>query len=496
MSAVARLLPRCPESAPAAEPQTETGPLWLCCHLPDLPLAAIDPELRRSDVPHVVLGKNRRQPQVLLANQAARKLGIAPAIGLNAAMALCPQLRIHERDPQRELVTLSRLAEQCQQFTPWVGLEYPLSLVLEIRGSLKLFGGLEAIQHRLRELLREAGHDCRLALAPSSLAGWLLASQGLERIVESHRELRSALGGLAIASLPLEERVRKQLGQAGLHTLRDLWRLPRDGLRKRYGREFLSMLDRTAGTGIDLPSPHRIPPRFAAELELPLETANLNHYWPAVERLAGQMLGFLSSGDLAVARCTLLLRHAGQAQTPVPLELRRPTRDPGHLLALLKEKLENNRLYAPVRGIALHTDLVRPPTPEITDLFGARPAGDGDWQRLLETLSVRLGREAIRSFASVADFRPERAHRSGGGSNSAALPPGRARPLWLLPRPKPARLGDLKLAAGTERIETGWWDDQPIRRDYRTATDAQGRRWWLYRDLARPESWQLHGLFG
>lgn len=495
MTALARQLP--PPPAPTSHREPEKGPLWLCCHLPHLALEAIAPNASRNACPQAVIDETKGQPRIILINEIAGNFGLAPGTDLTTALALCPHLQIHRRDPSLEQIILARLAGLAQRFTPWVGLDYPSSLVLEIRGSLKLFGGLAAITTALRELLKTQGHDCRLAVAPSSFAAWLLASNGLEQTVESRLELRSALGNLAIATLPLEPKILYRLDQAGLKSLRDLWRLPPEGLRKRYGRQLPDLLDRATGLGLDLPQPHRIPPSFSAELELPLETTTLSHYWPVVERLAGQMLDFLASGDHAVARCSLHLNHGGMPPTPVTLELRRPTRDRGHLLALLMEQLGKTSLPGPVRSIALQTEQIQPLIPEVIDLFGARPGTDGSWQRLLETLSSRLDRNAIRSFASIADYRPEQSLRLAERDIPvAAPPPGAIRPLWLLPHPKPASLRSLTLEPGTERIETGWWDDQPIRRDYRTATDAQGRRWWLYRDLASPESWRLQGLFG
>ena len=50
----------------------------------------------------------------------------------------------------------------------------------------------------------------------------------------------------------------------------------------------------------------------------------------------------------------------------------------------------------------------------------------------------------------------------------------------------------LTQAIGPERIETGWWRGQDIRRDYYQVETAAGERFWLYRDLAR-EGWYLHG---
>ena len=77
------------------------------------------------------------------------------------------------------------------------------------------------------------------------------------------------------------------------------------------------------------------------------------------------------------------------------------------------------------------------------------------------------------------------------------VPAREARPLWLLQKPVAieARKDSLKLVSGPERIESGWWDEQGVARDYYTAKNGNGQKLWVFRDH-RTRSWFLHGLFG
>jgi len=54
----------------------------------------------------------------------------------------------------------------------------------------------------------------------------------------------------------------------------------------------------------------------------------------------------------------------------------------------------------------------------------------------------------------------------------------------------------LRLVAGPERIESGWWDGADVRRDYYVASDSRGARFWIYRDCVGERKWFLHGIFG
>ena len=45
--------------------------------------------------------------------------------------------------------------------------------------------------------------------------------------------------------------------------------------------------------------------------------------------------------------------------------------------------------------------------------------------------------------------------------------------------------GRLTLLEGPERLETGWWDEDGITRDYYTAINPQGMRLWVFRNRSR-----------
>jgi protein ImuB len=55
----------------------------------------------------------------------------------------------------------------------------------------------------------------------------------------------------------------------------------------------------------------------------------------------------------------------------------------------------------------------------------------------------------------------------------------------------------LQLIDGPERLETGWWDEDGIARDYYTAVNTRGARLWIFRNRRHGASpWYLQGYFG
>jgi protein ImuB len=149
-----------------------------------------------------------------------------------------------------------------------------------------------------------------------------------------------------------------------------------------------------------------------------------------------------------------------------------------------------------------------------------------DLAPLIDRLANRLGPQAVSHFELQESHLPERAvrHVRAGSTPGAARPPpyaagwtnAAARPLRLLSRPEPieviAPVPDdppilfrwrrvphrIARADGPERIAPEWWRQRAPPRDYYRIEDAEGRRFWVFREglyQARPLRWFLHGLF-
>ena len=95
---------------------------------------------------------------------------------------------------------------------------------------------------------------------------------------------------------------------------------------------------------------------------------------------------------------------------------------------------------------------------------------------------------------AAADHRPEASWSTAtldAPSSSHRFPD---RPLWLLPEPKLLQGSALPTHAGPERIESGWWEDKDVQRDYYIVRTNVGSDLWVFRDL-RDSNWYLHGFW-
>jgi len=504
MAAISRPLPLPPPRRPgpvaassAPRPAPAPARLWLCVHLPNLALEALAGACQTPLT--AVEGEDGRQTVAGL-NDVAARYGIRLGLKASAARALAPGLRVLERSERRERAALERLAGWARRFTPVVAF-CAGGLLLEVRGSLHLFGGVDGLREAVSEGLCGLGYGHRLGVAPTPLAAeWLARAGGGEPVLDV-AALPGRLGALPVAALGWPEAAVAKLEGFGARRLAQVLRLPRDGLARRLGRHWPALLDRALGRLPDPRAPFEPSSRFRATLELPMETSRREGLMPALKRLLAELEAFLTGRDTGIQALECALHHREGAPTRVVLALRRPARRAGELVPLLAHRLESVSFPAPVLSVSLRTGETRPWRAAPGDLL-EREAGDSsELDELLQRLAARLGSEAVYGLEPAADHRPERAwHRTAPAAGRPGPLPACSRPLWLLPEPRPLGRGETpsrcELLNGPERIVGGWWDGHAVARDYYRARHADGRRLWVFRDLGRGgEGWFLHGIF-
>ncbi len=500
------LFPALPErrseraAAPVGQPGTQFPHRWLGICLPQLPLEALGG--KPVEIPRVIVDGEDRQRTVRAVNAAAWRDGVRRGQDLNAAQALCPSLRAEPRDLRRENARLEELAAWAQRFTPWVSVEPPASLLLEVRTSLHLFGGAQGLCREAGAALDERGHRHRLALAPTPTAALWLSRTRRTVVLPDPEQLPGTLGRLPLAFLGWPDKTVSALNGMGVYTVRDCLRLPRDGFARRFGRRYLAELDRALGRLPD-PRPSFSPPAsFEKNLDLPAETDDIAQLLIATERLLESLSAYLVARQAGVRRITLKFFHGDAPATAVQVGLVEYCQDAGRLLALARLKLERVVLPVPAIAVQLSSGSVTTLDSPARDLFG--PTG-GDTTTLLENLRTRLGVTAVYGVDGVAEHRPESAWRQVEplAETGTACDRPAERPLWLLGQPQPLPVRDdrpqydgrLVVERGPERIETGWWDGGDIVRDYYVARDRRGLRLWIYRERRPPHGWYLHGYF-
>jgi len=502
--------------------------LWLCIYLPALPLEAI---LSTTEAA-AVFEDQQGIRKILLANAKASAAGIGPGLSVNAALALMPALQLKERNPIREAQVLKGLAEWSEKFTAFTSIDTPSLLLLEIAGSQKFFGGIRPLRERIVGGLISQGFHVEVAIAPTPLAATWLARAGQRVCIRDACNLAGKLSPLSIHCLRWPEAISNSLRGMGVTTIGEALRLPRQGFAKRFSAARLLELDRALGRMPDPRVSYRVPERFVADFDLNEEESNGALLLNVCRELLARLERFLLSRQMAMQQIEFVFFHLQMPATHLSLGCVQPDRAVQHWFDLLEIKFDRLALTAPVIAIQLRGgegQRFSAKTDVLPFSKQERQQRNTSITHLAERLSARIGDEAVHGVMTVAEYRPQFAWRRQNafdGVPHCANMPGHQhylhapellaevrrtnslvlqRPLWMLQNPEPlvaeqglpCYQGTLELLDGPERLETGWWDDDGIARDYFVACNSSGVRLWVYRDRNRGKPcWYLHGMFG
>ncbi len=484
---------------PAVAAVVCVGEIWVSIHFPEISLAAAQ---ANNSKPFAVLVQQQGKTRVYALNERAQQFGIEPGMLSSAAYALCQGLRVAMRDERTERKQLQAYAHRILSLTPRIALSDPDVLLLEVKASLRLFGGLKGLYQQLEACFSER-HTA--ACAPVVDAVELMARCGIGKVIRNTDHLRAALGEIHITDTAIEDRLARRLARCGLYKLRDVWRLPRPDLARRFGPGLLHYLDQLSG---QRHAPRRLfePAEvFKAKYDFDRETDDRAYLLYAAEVLLKQACVFLQARASLSEKISFRLRYAhrheaAQCGSVLNVYAQQGGDRPEHFLPQLGEQLQNRKLASPLSDMELHIDQFKPRDGSSGDLFKkTRPASD-DWPVLLGLLFARFGRKQVYRLNLLADFRPEKAWGKYPAHSFLARkqiePYCVERPTWLFRQPGKCLGGRFKLISDAERLESGWWEDQDQRREYYRGIAPSGRHCWLYRDLqAADGQWYLHGLF-
>ncbi len=425
--------------------------------------------------------------------------------------------------PADPVTALHRLALAMLQYSPRVACLREDAVVLEVAASLSLFGGVRPLCRQVRQTAASLAQAFQIGMAPSASGAWLLAGApyAVRRRVLSHQSLARNLAVLPLHSLPEARPHLQWLENIGCRNLGGLRKLPRQGLQQRSSPALLHALD-SAHAGAAETLSWFVPPamfRLSYEPDTHLERADA--ILAAAQPLLQALCGWLQNRQEALHDFLFVLHHekGRRACAPTRIELRFSVAvwKVEDINLLLKERLGHCVLKRTAIKLEIMADAPHPRAPANDSLFPDPSRYAHEERRLLDLLAARLGSAGIRRPRPTAHHLPEQANMWASTPDApvrSSLPASvgtKARPFWLLPDPLPLSLYQerpihqgraLRLVHGPERIETNWAASMEAgrttahqRRDYFVAEDAQGARYWIYRERETGDGWFLHGLF-
>jgi len=484
--------------------------------------------------PLALVEKFRGAQRLAAVDRVASALGLRGGMSLADARVAVPELLVFDHDPHADAVLLDRLADGCTRYTPNVAIDGSDALVLDMTGSLHLFGDEAALIDDVEARMKRLGMEVRAAFAYAPDAALALAR--FQRIPAADE--RMAVMRLPIAALRLEKECEIALGRAGLLTIGDVARRPLAAIAARFGEGAVQAIRRMIG---EVASPmifRTVEAPLVFERRFAEPVARTDYVLERLAELARQAMEALGERGHGGRRFEVLFFRSDGLTRRLAVETGAATRDVKAVMRLFRERIDT--LDDPLDP-GFGYDMVRLLVPAHEALAASQLRLEGGEARarhqveeLVDKLSTRLGRKRVRRFRPRDSHIPEQAQlalpaiEAGGGQADWAISPSGnppLRPLHLFDPPQaidviaevpdgpPHRfrwrkvLHEVSRFEGPERIASEWWrarDGNPANgaptRDYYRVEDCRGRRFWIFRhgfygDEGKHPGWYLHGLF-
>jgi protein ImuB len=300
------------------------------------------------------------------------------------------------------------------------------------------------------------------------------------------------------------------LAELGVQTIGQLRALPRGSLASRFGASVANRLDQALGQLPELIVPIR--PLEAAQAEWTFDEPATDRRLLELSlyRLIEQIVGILRERQLGVQQLTCSIDEIS-----FTVGTTGPTTAVPHLWELVRLHLERVALPCEATRIEVRAKLTARRTEQQQQIIPDDRTDQRELRLLLDRLGGRLGHGALLRPSLVSDVMPEFACRFDSIFNKATdeKPPnplGLFRPVRMYPQPIPIDVDSrgpdgppirfqwktedhtIQYPWGPERIASGWWRGEQIRRDYYRVETTTGGWFWLFR---MEGAWFLHGIF-
>ena len=429
-------------------------------------------------------------------------------------------------------------------FTPRVAL-CGSAVVMEVSGSLRLFGGLlklaALIEARIHAFFNKNNLAAQLIRAQAATS---LIAIGRLNLLRAGQKIPSRVADMPMHTLSATHPCLAVLERTGCRTWGDLLGLPRDGVARRFGAPLLAALDQARGALPEAYVWRVLPERFEQKIELDALVIHAPALMAGVSMLLLQLHAWLLGRQSGLCALQVIWhldkRKGGPPTGELTVRTAQPALHLAHVARLIAERLNQQRLAAPVHSItliSLETVSLRNAAAATASLLAEPKQQGASAVQFIERLSARLGAASVQVWQPCADHRPEAMQRwvdvnqdagqAGGQTADTGSPliatesiAARARirsasgsksikkghpqnpetktdtlfPSWLLPQPiklstkagAPLYGGSLVKLAGPQRLEaTGWLlantdDIAPALRDYFVYRTRQGVLLWIF----------------
>jgi protein ImuB len=475
------------------------------------------PEL--AELPFALALPERSRKVVKAVNSKAQAKGVYVGMVVADCKAIVPDLQVFDYDPEQPKKLLNALAEWFIRYAPLVSVDLPDGLVLDVSGCTHLWGGEEPYLHDIQHRLSSFGYSSQTAIADTVGAAWAVSRfDTAAPIIEPNKQTQ-ALSPLPSAALRIDDPLVDKLEKLGLNTIGSFMTMPRTALRRRFGQQLLTQLDRALGYEMEIIEPvvpmtpyqERLPSLEPIRTAIGIEIALKNLLEALCERLNKESNG--------LRKCELRCYRIDGNIQKIDIGTNRPSRNPGHLFKLFENRIAQIEPDLGIELFVLEASVVEELHSTQDALWAVASANETAIAELLDRLAGKTGAGSIHRYLPEEHYWPERSIKSTASLTEKATTAWRTdlpRPLHIMPVPEQIQVSvpipdyppmlfiykhkrhNIKKADGPERIEQEWWLQAGLYRDYYCVEDEQGARYWIFRSGdydSGDVKWFIHGFF-
>src|SRR5688572_593443 len=148
---------------------------------------------------------------ITAANALAESEGIYTGMALADARVIIPSLEDLDDNPGLPDKLLKRIAEWCIRFSPYVAIDPPDGLILDVTGCSHLWGGDQLYLEEIIKRFKVHGYHTRVAIADTAGLAWAVARFGKKAFVIETGRNEEALVSLPPEALRLDADTVQQL---------------------------------------------------------------------------------------------------------------------------------------------------------------------------------------------------------------------------------------------------------------------------------------------
>lgn len=451
------------------------------------PRLAAERVLRRVgfDTPFAIVATQNTAQTIASICPLAEAEGITVGQSLAEARALCAHLITRPAKPTEEARFLDGLARWAGKFSPWVSVQKPNSLLIDISGCAHLFGGEDALADLIYHDCTKLRLSVHIGIADTVGAAWALARyshathlrhRSGDAIDQEARATRSravkrrnwerggaapqiaihsnapsiaargktadALADLPIAALRLGDGVPRKLSRLGLRRIKDLIELPRAALARRFGADVLRRLDQALDIEPEPVCPIGAQLHFATRLSLPDPIGLEGDIRAAIDRLLPPLCDKLRRAGRGARSLELSLTRTDQNLQILELRLAQATHDADRIIPLLHLQLPQIDPGFGIDMVRLEAHITEPLSPEqhsgamvALEAAQTKRVEGASLSDLMSRLGARIGLDALTVLHAADSNIPEKT----GVFQAAAYAP--AAPVWPTPQtPRPSTM--------------------------------------------------------